>query len=331
MDGTYAALLVVERTGAGDLAFTAYTDEPAVSTAAARVRLAANAVAVADRLARLGLPASEQASLFAPAAWTVRSADPALADPPQDSLAAIGEDMLAFGMTLLIFMIILMYGNWIAMSVVEEKSSRVMEVVLNAATPFQLLGGKVVGVGTVALTQYGAVVVAGIAALALQGPVGELVLADPAAASLPQGLTPGMLLAFGAYGVLGFLLYATLFAAAGSLVSRVEDVSAIVMPMTLIATAGYLVGIYSALGLLDIRATWVGILALVPFTGPFMMLGRIATGIATPLEVVVSLGLLVAMILVALWVAARIYAVGVLLYGSRPGPRVVARLLREGM
>ena len=69
--------------------------------------------------------------------------------------------MLAFGITLLIFMIILMYGNWIAMSVVEEKSSRVMEVVLNAATPFQLLSGKVFGVGAVALTQYGAVVLIG--------------------------------------------------------------------------------------------------------------------------------------------------------------------------
>ena len=78
--------------------------------------------------------------------------------------------MLGFGMTILIFMIILMYGNWIAMSVVEEKSSRVMEVVLNAATPFQLLAGKVLGVGAVALTQYVAVVAAGLVSLLLQGP-----------------------------------------------------------------------------------------------------------------------------------------------------------------
>ena len=81
-------------------------------------------------------------------------------------------------------------------------------------------------------------------------------LGDPGAAP-PAGPEPGLLLAFGAYGVLGFLLYATLFAAAGSLVSRLVDVSAVVMPMTLIATAGYLVGIYSSAGMLDIRATWV--------------------------------------------------------------------------
>ena len=69
--------------------------------------------------------------------------------------------MLGFGMTILIFMMIILYGTWIAMSVVEEKSSRVMEVILNAATPFQLLTGKVLGVGAVALTQYVALLLTG--------------------------------------------------------------------------------------------------------------------------------------------------------------------------
>ena len=108
-------------------------------------------------------------------------------------------------MTLLIFMIILMYGNWIAMSVVEEKSSRVMEVILNAATPFQLLAGKVFGVGAVAFTQYAR----GRRWSACwrrsrSSRSATLVLGErAAAASLPEGLTPGLLLAFGAYGVLG--------------------------------------------------------------------------------------------------------------------------------
>jgi ABC-2 type transport system permease protein len=140
-----------------------------------------------------------------------------------------------------------------------------------------------------------------------------------------------LLLAFGTYGVMGFLLYATLFAAAGSLVSRVEDVNAIVTPLTLIAVAGYMIGIYASMGLLDIRAGWIGVLTLIPFMSPFMMLGRIALGVATPLEVLGSLALLAGMIVVALWVAARIYALGVLLYGSRPGARTVLKLLREGM
>jgi ABC-2 type transport system permease protein len=240
--------------------------------------------------------------------------------------------MLAFGMTILIFMIIIMYGNWIAMSVVEEKTSRVMEVVLNAATPFQLLAGKVFGVGAVAFLQYAAVVLAGGVALLAQGWVGSVALGEATSGiGLPQGLTPGLLLLFGVYGVLGFLLYAALFAAAGSLVSRQEDVNSAVMPMTLISTGGYIVGVYAAMGLLDIRAGWITVLTQVPFLSPFMMLGRIATNVAQPWEVVLSVALLFATIGLAIWVAARIYAAGVLLYGQRPGARAVWRLLREGI
>ena len=156
-------------------------------------------------------------------------------------------------------------------------------------------------------------------------------VAGAGASSLTQGLTPGLLLLFAAYGVLGFLLFASLFAAAGSLVSRTEDVNAVVMPLTLIATAGYLLGVYSSMGLIDSDAGWVATLALVPLTSPFMMLGRVAAAQAAPWEIVLSLALLVAAIVVAIWVAARIYTVGVLLYGSRPGWRSVMRLLREGM
>ena len=225
-----------------------------------------------------------------------------------------------------------MYGNWIAMSVVEEKSSRVMEVVLNAATPFQLLAGKVFGVGAVAFTQYAAVVLAGrSSALLAPGHRRRHRPGRRAAADLPQGLTPRLLLAFGVYGVLGFLLYATLFAAAGSLVSRQEDVNAAVMPMTCSRPPATWSASTPRWGCSTSSAGWIVGLTQVPFLSPFMMLGRIAVGAAAPWEIVSSLLLLVGDAGVALWIAARIYAVGVLLYGSRPGVRGVWRLLREGM
>jgi ABC-2 type transport system permease protein len=183
-----------------------------------------------------------------------------------------------------------------------------------------------------AFIQYAAVVAAGGAALLAQPSLESVVLGGSASASLvPQGLTPGLLLLFGLYGILGFLLYASLYAAAGSLVSRLEDVNSAVMPMTLISTAGYLIGVYASMGLLDARSGWITVLSYVPFLSPFMMLGRISTGVAQPPEVLLSLVLLIAMIAVAIWVAARIYTVGVLLYGQRPGARAVWRLLREGM
>ena len=330
--GVYSGVLGVTRGGDGSLQFTLYSNDGATGRTASLLRQAANAIAVGDRLDRLAIPAAQQATLFAPAAFVVNWADPARTDPVLSGASAAGQDMLAFGMTILIFMIVIMYGNWVAMSVVEEKSSRVMEVVLNAATPFQLLAGKVLGVGFVAFIQYAAVVVAGAAALLAQPALSAAVLGSGGAgAGLTQGLTPALLLLFGAFGLLGFLLYASLYAAAGSLVSRQEDVNAVVMPMTLISTAGYLIGVYASMGLLDARSTWVTALSFVPFLSPFMMLGRASTGVAQPWEVALSLALLAAAIALAIWVAARIYAVGVLLYGQRPGARAVWRLLREGM
>ncbi len=332
MDGDAGAGLAITRSAVGELDFVLYTNDAATGRTATLVRQAANAIAISDRLQQAGVAPGDQATLFGPAEFRVSWPDPARTDPTQDTLAAIGQDMLGFGMTLLIFMIIVMYGNWIAMSVVEEKSSRVMEVVLNAASPFQLLAGKILGVGGVAFTQYGAVVVAGLVSLALLDPVGSLVLGQSASAlSLPSGLTPGLLLAFGVYGVLGFLLYASLYAAAGSLVSRIEDVSAAVMPMTFLSMGGYFVGAYAAMGLLDIGSGAITILSQIPFFSPFMMLGRVAIGAAEPWELILSVALLCVAIVVAVWVAARIYAAGVLLYGQRPGARTVWRLLREGM
>ncbi len=331
--GEASGVLGIERAADGTLTFTYYSNDAAMGRTASMLQQAANAIAVGDRLDRLAIPAAQQATLFAPAAFTIAWPDPARTEPIKTATAAVGQDMLAFGMTILIYMIVIMYGNWVAMSVVEEKSSRVMEVVLNAATPFQLLAGKVFGVGLVALIQYTAVVVAGGVGLLLQPALQSAVLGSSAstASLVPQGMTPELLLLFGVYGILGFLLYASLYAAAGSLVSRMEDVTSAVMPMTLISTGGYLVGVYAAMGLLDARSGWITGLSVVPFLSPFMMLGRVATNVAQPWEVALSLVLLVGTIVVAIWVAARIYTVGVLLYGQRPGARAVWRLLREGM
>ena len=331
VDGKRSAVLYLGRADDGDLRFILYTNENAAGRVPTMIGQAATTFAVADRLDRHGVAPADRATLFAPASLEVQWPDPARTDPTQDFQAGIGQDMLGFGMTLLIFMIIVMYGNWVAMSVVEEKSSRVMEVILNAATPFQLLAGKVLGVGAVAFVQYAAVVAAGLVSLLLTDTVTSAIVGSGAGTDLPTGLTPGMLLAFAAYGVLGFLLYASLYAAAGSLVSRQEDVNAVVMPMTLVSVAGYMVGVYSSMGLIDGRAAWVVSLAFIPFTSPFTMLGRIASSDATPIEVIGSLVLLVAMIGVALWVAARIYSMGVLMYGTRPGWRATLKLLREGM
>jgi len=171
----------------------------------------------------------------------------------------------------------------------------------------------------------------GAAALFAQDAVAKLVLGETGGDSpLPQGLTIQLLLLFGVYGILGFLLFGVLYAAAGSLVSRQEDVNSIVMPMSLVATLGYFIGVYAAMGLLDIRANWIVVLSQVPLFSPFMMLGRISSGEAMAWEVPLSIALLVVAIVGAMWLAARIYAAGVLMYGQRPSVRAILRLARSG-
>src|SRR5512146_2484010 len=213
--GEFGAVLSIERPAGGELHFTLFTNQNSTGSTASLVRQASNAIAISDRLARLGVAPADQAGVYQPADYQVKWPDPAKTEPTRDTVTMVGRDMLSFGMTILIFMIIIMYGTWIAMSVVEEKSSRVMEVVLNAASPFQLLSGKVLGVAAVAFVQYAAVILAGGAALLVQGPIGDAILSSGGSGTeLPEGLTIGLLLLFGTYGVLGFLMYSALYAAA---------------------------------------------------------------------------------------------------------------------
>jgi ABC-2 type transport system permease protein len=139
-----------------------------------------------------------------------------------------------------------------------------------------------------------------------------------------------LLLAFGAFFILGFALYAVLYAGAAALVSRTEDINQIVAPMTLVSTAGYLVAVYSSTGLLDANSTFVIVMSYIPFFSPYLMLSRLGAGLAGPIEVIAALVLLAVTVPIALWVAARFYAAGVLMYGQRPSLRLMLRVLRRG-
>ena len=335
LDGKLNALVDIERDPTGEPVFTIYAKDPGTSRTVTLIRQAVASIAIADRLGNAGLSVAEQSHLFSAPTVRALSPDPARQGPDgQPSPATTATDEISnfavtFGLVMFLFLAVIIYGTWIAMSVVEEKTNRVMEIILSTASPFQLLAGKVLGVGGAALAQYLAVLAAALVATLLQGQVAALVLGDAGGLSLPTGLTPGILLVFSVYFVLGFMLYAVLFAAAGSLVSRQEDVSQVVTPMTLVSTAGYLIGLYASIGIVDANASWVVALSWVPFLSPYMMLGRLSAGEAGPVEVVGTMALMVVTIVVAVWVAARIYSAGVLMYGQRPGVRRMWKALRE--
>ncbi len=313
-------LLTLSRGSDGDLQFDYFTKDSATSPTLQLVQQAASRIAISDRLARAGVSQADSARIFAPTAFATTPADPNAARQSEEDY--LPSYILAYVFVILAFMAIQLYGNWVAASVAEEKSSRVMELLITAATPRQLLFGKVLGTGAAGLTQYGAVVAAALVGFVAQGALGSRLLDDPSAAASIPGLTPLLVIGFGVYFILGFILYAVLYAAAGSMASRQEDVQQIAVPLTFIGIGGYLL---SFIALPLIEAPWVQVASWIPFVSSFLFPARMALSPPAPWEYVLSIGLLVVAIFGSLWVAARIYAAGVLLYGQRPTLRAIVR------
>jgi ABC-2 type transport system permease protein len=325
--GDTAGLLVLSRDPAtGLLSFTWVTKGKGLDPVAHFMAAAATDLAHADVLAK-SVPPQTLGLLAQSPVYTTQLPN----GQPGNSNSASFVNQLAAGVVLsiILFIAIIVYGQWVAMSVAEEKSSRVMEVILGAASPFELLAGKVIGVGGLALTQYVIIFIPAMLGILLEGQIASLVFGGPPGSiSLPAGLSPGMLVVFGIVFVLGFAFYSVLYAGAASLISRTEDMQNIVAPMSLIASAGYLVGIYSTTGLIAPGSRLVSVMTFIPFWSPVLVLTRLGAGTIDPPEAIAALIILAISIPIALRIAARLYAAGVLLYGQRPGISLLLKVLR---
>ncbi len=321
-DGELDALLTITRDADDELEFEFLGSASPTNMTRLLITQASAAIAIADRLERAGIDPRQSAELFQPPSFTAVPVDP---DDSRNAEDFGGAFILTYAVVILTFLAILTYGNWVAQSVAEEKSGRVMELLITAATPRQLLTGKVLGTGAAGLTQYLAIVVAAVIGLVANGPISEaLGVAGELPFSLPS-LGPVMLLGFAAFFLLGFLLYATLYAAAGSMVSRIEDVQQAVGPLIFLAMGGYLAS-FTALN--DPDAQWVAVLSLVPFFSPYLMPARMLLTSVGIGEILLALVLLVAVLAAAIWLASRIYSAGVLMYGQRVGIRTIWRATR---
>jgi ABC-2 type transport system permease protein len=324
--GKFDGLLIIDRSSAtgsrpGDLSFTLKTDMAADGGPVRTIKSALTGLVIEDRLFQAGT--STQA-ILAPYPLEIASASPTSSQTNSIS-AEVSSNLISTLLIVLIFMAIITYGTWVAMSVAEEKGSRVMELMLNAATPLQMLAGKVVGNGAAGLTQYAVILGAAVVGVYAQGPVHELIAGDSGAAPSFGGLSPAVVAGFLILFVLGFAFYSLLYAALGSLVSRQEDVQSATSPLMVLIMVGYFA---SVAGLNAIDDTWVQVASFVPFFSPYLMLARIAVGHVAPWEFVLTVVILIASIGLALFAAARIYSAGVLLYGQRVSLRQVLKAAR---
>ncbi|HKV58166.1 MAG TPA: ABC transporter permease, partial [Ktedonobacteraceae bacterium] len=244
---------------------------------------------------------------------------------PESEIAA--GYILAYAGVILIYASLGLYAATIAAGVAEEKSSRMMEILVNAATPFQLLAGKIVGIGAACMTQMGSMVLVGIVGLLLQTPL-QAALFGTHAGGFSQYLTgvsiPFYLL-FLLYVLLAFFMYSTLFAGLAAMVKRQEEVqSAVILPQ-LLMIIGYVLFFFIVF---NPDTTLARVASYIPFWTPMLMLARTAVGTVAWWEIVMTLALVLATIFACTWFAARLYRLGVLMYGQRPSMGRLMKLIR---
>ncbi len=260
----------------------------------------------------------------------------------QDSSSVLNI-ALAYIFGFLIYMFVFLYGNMVMQGVIEEKSNKVMEVMVSSVKPFQLMMGKILGIASVAVTQFVIwvvfILVVGAAAMSLLG-VDEMMAAAQAASTMdPATLAPGasmpevddellsiissvtnpayLLRIFGGfliYFIGGYLLYAAMFAAVGSAVDNEKDTNNLQLPITIPLMLALFVMLSAMQDPHGPLAFWFSI---IPFTSPIVMMVRLPYGVPG-WELALSVGLLIVTFIGIVYLAGKIYRVGVFMYGKKP-------------
>ena len=251
----------------------------------------------------------------------------------------------AIGMisTFIIYMFLFAYGGMVMNSVMQEKTNRIVEVMVSSVKPFDLMMGKIISVGLVGLTQIGIwlILIVGLGIAAMMG-LGVPLFMNNEAELLAQAQSMGaasmagyttidpdmldfaqtlsginftqIIVSLILYFIGGYIIYASLFAAIGSAVDNEADTNQFMIPITLIILFAFYVGLFSAEDPEGGMAWWC---SMIPFTSPIVMMVRIPFGVAA-WELVLSLVILFASAIGMTWIASRIYRVGILLYGKKP-------------
>ncbi len=235
---------------------------------------------------------------------------------------------LAYLVGFVMYMAIFLYSVNVMRSVLEEKQSRIIEVLVSSLRPFQLLVGKVVGVGAVGLLQMGVWAIFAAATIRYKAAVfGMFKMSAEQAASIQlPAVAGGMVLLVLGYFLLGYLLYSAMFAVVGAIVSTDTEAQQAQMPVVMLLIPGILV--FPAV-LNEPGGTLSLVMGLVPFWSPIIMPIRFAASDVPAGELGASFVLLAVTVLAVVWVAARIYRVGILMYGKRPGLGELVRWARQ--
>ena len=238
---------------------------------------------------------------------------------------------------ILIYMFIFMYGTMVMRGVIEEKTSRIVEVMISSLRPFQLMMGKIIGVALVGLTQFLLWIIFTVALSALAELVllNETFLATSSAENQSiiitqiKSFTSGInliqiFLSFLFYFIAGYLMYSSLFAAVGSAVDAEADTQQFILPITLPLILSFIL----IQPIMDnpegSLAFW---LSIIPFTSPVIMMVRLPFGVEN-WEIILSMTILVSTFIITTWLAGKIYRIGILMYGKKANIRELLKWIR---
>ena len=235
--------------------------------------------------------------------------------------------VVGFVFAMMLYLMFLVYGQMVARGVLEEKTSDIVEILVSSVRPWEMMLGKIVGIGAVGLTQVG--IWGGVALIlssfGLAGRAGEFI---GAGAELAQMVFPWSILVFAfLYFVLGYLMYAAVFAGAGAMLTSEQDIQQVLIPVMMPI-------IFPILIIVPVMETpnrlWIVATSLVPLFSPILMPVRNAVTAVPAWQNLAAVLLLVGAIWLAAWIAGRIYRVGILMKGKRPSLPELARWLRHG-
>ena len=244
-------------------------------------------------------------------------------------IGAVGEErdsgegfLLVFAAGFIMYLTILLYGQVVLGSIIEEKETKIAEILFSSMRPFPLLMGKLVGVSLVALTQ---LAIWGIAFVAL-AVYGINLLASRGLPMHIPSIPPIHFLYFGLFFLLGYFVYSTIYAFVGSMVTTPQEGGQLAMPIILLLAVGFYMFLPVSRSPDSPFAFWV---SMVPFFAPITMMVRITTQTPPFWEIALSFLLGVGTILLLVWVASRIYRIGMLMYGKKARISEVIRWVRQ--
>ncbi len=269
-------------------------------------------------------------------------------DGESQSASAAVSYLIGIILTFLHYMCLLLYGQMVMTSIIEEKNNRVLEIVVSSVKPTHLMLGKICGIGLVAVTQIliWGVLIAAMSAFVLPAIIPDTALTemsalnagtlDATSASMDVEILQAMSLMSNVgyilqlFGLLilfltgGFLLYAAIYAAIGSAVDNIQDASQLQSFVIFPIIIGIIFGMTAASDASSPAAIWT---SFIPFTSPMVMMARVPSGI--PMwEIGLSLAILYASFLLMVWIAAKIYRVGIFMYGKKPSIKDLIRWAR---